>query len=73
MFPSTVPTVTLTCDLGAASDILERAITCDRADMPAVIRRKHLVIDHLAAGVRAKLDEPGRPRALAHDFGIEID
>lgn len=35
--------VTDTNDLGAARDLLERVITCDRADVPAVTRREQLV------------------------------
>ncbi|MGD9704242.1 MAG: hypothetical protein AB7Q42_18330 [Acidimicrobiia bacterium] len=35
--------VTDTNDLAAAHDILERVITCDRADVPAVTRREQLV------------------------------
>jgi hypothetical protein len=40
--------ITDTNDLGAARDLLERVITCDRADVPAVTRRGQLV--GLAAG-----------------------
>ena len=35
--------VTDTNDLGAARDLLERVITCDRADVPAMTRRRQLV------------------------------
>ena len=35
--------ITDTDDLGAARDLLERVITCDRADVPAVARRQQLV------------------------------
>jgi hypothetical protein len=64
-------------DLGAARDLLERVITCDRADVPAVTRRKQLVehvsSDRSTEAPRRWLEAddlrptPSRPR------GIEID
>lgn len=69
--------VTDTNDLGVARDVLERVITCDRADVPAVTRREelagHVSGDRSTEALRHWLEAhdgrttPSRPR------GIEID
>ena len=63
-------------DLGAARDLLERVITCDRADVPAVTRRQQLV-DHVgvkhSTGVRRLIEAPDTRAAPSRTGGIEID
>lgn len=69
--------ITDTDDLGAARDLLERVITCDRADVPAVARREQLVWlttgdrsnETLRQWLEAADVRPAAPRA----GGIEID
>ncbi len=64
-------------DLGAARDVLERAVSCDRADVPAVTRRHQLVghtgsdrsVTTLPSWSERSDDRP----AVSPTRGIEID
>lgn len=61
-------------DIGAARDVLERAISCDRVDVPAIAQRQRLEMDSEASELLARLERSRRPELLPeHDFGIEID
>lgn len=66
--------VTDTPDIGAARDVLERAITYDRADVPAVAQRQRLEMDSEVPALLARLEQ-SRRRELPpeHEVGIEID
>ncbi|MGB8859848.1 MAG: AAA family ATPase, partial [Ilumatobacteraceae bacterium] len=69
--------VTDTNDLGAASDLLERVITCDRADVPAVTRREQLggltTGDRSTETLRAWLEVADVRPTPSLSRGIEMD
>ncbi len=66
--------VTDTPDIGAARDVLERAISCDRADVPAIAQRQRLEVDSEASALLARLGRSRRPELPPeHEVGIEID
>lgn len=69
--------VTDTNDIGAAQDILERVISCDRADVPAVTRREQLVgqvsSDHSTEVLRQWLEASETRPARSLTGGLEID
>lgn len=61
-----------TLDIAEAKDRLEQVVTCDRADVPALARRREL--SDGAVGVVDRCDkELDRPRARSQTKGIEID
>jgi len=62
--------VTDTHDLGAARDVLEQVITCDRADVPAVARREQLRNDPI---LQTSIEESGARPLLQRARGIEMD
>ncbi len=64
--------VTDTNDLGAARDILERLLTCDRADVPAVTRRHQLREDRLDTVLQRWIGGPSPP-VRPQGRGIELD
>lgn len=61
-------------DIGAAREVLERTITCDRADVPAIAQRQRLEMDSEASELLAHLERSRRPElSPEHEVGIEID
>ena len=62
---------------GEARDVLERVITCDRADVPAVARRDQLVRvtsgDRSTETLRQWLEAAEMRPASLRSRGIEID
>lgn len=62
--------VTDTDDLGAARDLLERVISCHRADVPAVTRRQQLSDDRADTITREWRDVRPAPSRVG---GIEMD
>jgi hypothetical protein len=69
--------VTDTNDLGAARDLLDRVIPCDRADVPAVTRREQLVRhvsgDRSTEALRQWLEAANTCPVPARTGGIEMD
>ena len=65
-----------TNDLGAARDLLEQVITCDRAHVPAVVRREQLIgvdSDRSTEVMRQWLEAADPRPTPARTAGIEID
>jgi hypothetical protein len=69
--------ITDTNDLSGARDLLERVITCDRADVPAVTRRQQLVGlgsgDGTTETLRQWLEEADVQPVPSRSRGIEVD
>jgi hypothetical protein len=69
--------VTDTHDLSEARDILERVITSDRADVPAVTRRQQLLgdtgLDRSDSVLRRRVEQPDVRPAPSRAVGIELD
>jgi hypothetical protein len=63
--------VTDSPEISDARDLLERVITCDRADVPAMTRREQLAVNRAEAVRHTWFDGPDS--APTRSFGIEID
>jgi conjugative relaxase-like TrwC/TraI family protein len=63
--------VTDSREISDARDLLERVITCDRADVPAMTRREQLAVNRAEAVCHTWFDGPDS--APTRSFGIEID
>jgi len=74
--PSTNPDALVVSDandLGAARDLLDRVVTCDRADVPATAKQRELAVGR---SVEPQVIEPvggaRRPLGQNRSFGLEI-